>query len=325
MTSEQPDTAMTAARHWFVRLRDTDATEADRAAFARWLAEDPAHPIAWQRTQRLWARLDDLTPLLRRRLPDTVEDMRVAVLPPRRSTARTRRAWMQGVAAAALVLAGGGYAVMTPGLLADYRTHTAERRTVALPDGSSVELGSNTALSLAFDALTRRLVLHAGEAFFRVAADAGRPFTVVAGQGVTRALGTAFNIKRQADVVIVSVIEHAVAVALEGQPAVTVGQGQQVRYEGQRVDAIRRVVPADVQAWRQDRLIFREAPLRDVAADLERYRRGRIVITDARAGRIPVSGVFHTRQTDAALATIADTLPVRVTRATDLLVLIRPQ
>jgi len=325
MTTERPDTLMTAARRWFVLLRDAEASDADRAAFARWLADDPAHQAAWQRVQRLWLRLDDLTPLLRRRRETGTGETLALPPAPQRLAMRSRRAWMQGAAAAALVVAGGGYALVTPGLFAGYRTRTAERQTVVLPDGSTMELDSNTAVSLAFDADTRRLVLHAGEAFFQVAADPSRPFIVVAGRGVTRALGTAFNIKRQADAVVVSVVEHAVAVSLDGQAAITVGQGQQVRYDRQRLDAIRPVDPADVQAWRRDRLVFRDTPLRAVVADLERYRSGRIVVTDERIARIPVTGIFHTRQTDAALDTIADTLPVRVTRASDLLVFIRPK
>ncbi|HKU97242.1 MAG TPA: FecR family protein [Vineibacter sp.] len=325
MTPEQPDTTTAAAQRWFVLLRDQDASEADRAAFARWLADDPANQAAWERTQRLWSRLDDLTPHLRHRLHAEIGNRGHAPAMSGPATGRSRRAWLQGAAAAALVVAGGGYALTVPGPFADYRTRTAERRTVTLPDGSTMELGSNTAVSLAFDSDIRRLVLHAGEAFFQVAADARRPFIVAADRGATRALGTAFNIKRQADAVTVSVIEHAVAVSVDGQPAVTVGQGQQVRYDHRRLDAVRAADVADVQAWRRDRLVFRDSPLRAVIADLERYRSGRIVITDDRIARIPVTGVFHARQTDAALATIADTLPVRVTRASDLLVFIRPR
>jgi len=326
MTTEQPDTAMAAARRWFVLLRDAEASDADRATFARWLADDAAHRVAWERTQRLWSRLDDLTPILRRRLQAEIAgDGHALPIPTRQPAVRSRRAWMQGAAAATLVIAGGGYTLMTPGLFADYRTRTAERLMVTLPDGSAMELGSNTAISLVFDTDIRRLVLYEGEAFFQVAPDARRPFTVVAGHGVTRALGTAFNVKRRTDAVSVSVVEHAVAVSLNGQPAVTVGQGQQVRYDRQQLEAVRTVELADVQAWRRDRLIFRDTPLRVVVGDLERYRSGRIVITDERIARIPVTGIFHTRQTDAALDTIADTLPVRVTRATDLLVFIRPK
>jgi transmembrane sensor len=147
---------------------------------------------------------------------------------------------------------------------------------------------------------------------------------VDAAAGRTRALGTAFDVKLGADSVTVSVTERSVEVSVEGADRV-VGEGQQVRYGRKKIGAVREADLGQVEAWRRDRLIFQEAPLGEVIADLERYRGGRIVITDSRLRDIPVTAVFDTRKADAAVDTIAATLPIRVRRLTDLLVVLSPE
>lgn len=118
---------------------------------------------------------------------------------------------MLGMLAAAVTVPAL-YALSRLHLLADYRTGIGERRRIVLADGSALELGSDTALSVRFDSRQRQLTLHRGQAYFQVAADATRRFSVRAGQGISTALGTQFDVKLLDDIVTVSVTEHAVAV-----------------------------------------------------------------------------------------------------------------
>lgn len=309
MSDGRRDNTMDEARHWFVLLQDAAATEADRQAHQAWLARDPAHRAAWARVALLWSRLDETVPVLR-----------AATAPTRRVP---RQIWTRR-AAAAVVIAATGYAVTRSGAAADHATGTGEQRTVLLPDGSTAELGGDSAIALAFDAGTRRLRLLRGEAFFQVAPDAERPFIVMAETGETQALGTEFRVGRRADAVIVSVIRHAVSVTCAGQEAVTVGEGQEVRYGPAGLGPVHAADGAAARrALREGRLFFEEAPLGEVLADLERYRRGRILILDDGIAGIPVSGAFRTDQIDAALDTIGATLGLGITRLTGLLVLVR--
>ncbi len=308
--------ALHDARHWFVLLRDDAASAADRAAFAAWLAADPLHRQAWTETEQLWRRMDAVVPVLRAREP-----LRDAVSAPLVS----RRGWLKQAAAAALVLGGGTYLATAPAFMADHRTAVGERRVIALSDGSVVDLAGDSAVSVAMESGLRRVTLHHGQAYFQVAPDAARPFVVAAGNGEIRALGTAFDVRRGQDSVRVAVSEHAVAVTLDGRrlEAVRLDEGRALQYGA---DGIGPTTAADIAAllsWRQDRLFFQEAPLGEVVADLDRYRPGRIVIADAAVAALPVTGFFHTAQAEAALQTIAATLPVRLTRLTDRLVIIR--
>lgn len=122
-----------------------------------------------------------------------------------------------------------------------------------------------------------------------------------------------------------TVTEHAVTVSVENVALTTVRQGEQVRYAADGLAPAQAVDLGPVLAWRQDRLVVQDTPLRDVLDELERHRRGRIVITERRIGELPVTAVFDTRRTEDALQTIADALPVRVSRLTDLLVIVSPR
>jgi len=317
MELDTGDTVLRDAQQWFVLLRDGDASAEDRQRFAAWLAADATHRQAWDEVEHLWKRMDAVVPALR------LDALSLRELSAPRPVSVTRRTWMKQAAAAALVLGGGGaWIAASTDLFADHRTAVGERRSIPLADGSRVDLDADSALSVAFSDTQRRITLDRGRAYFQVARDAARPFIVTAGAGDVRALGTAFDVKRGSDSVRVAVSEHAVAVTVAGD-SLRLTEGSVVDYSARGLGA---VAPADIASllsWRQDRLFFQDAPLGEVVADLDRYRRGRIVILDDSVAKLPVTGFFHAAQADAALQTIAATLPVRLTRLTGRLVVIR--
>jgi transmembrane sensor len=232
-----------------------------------------------------------------------------------------RRRAVLGGGLGALFLGLGGWWAARPEHWADLRSGTGEVRSATLADGSTVELGSRTALSLDYSDRTRRLVLHEGEAFFIVAADP-RPFVVAAEAGEARALGTRFNMRALDGVVTVAVAEHSVAVTVPAAAPATVDEGWQLAYGKSGIEALEPADLASIAAWRQGRLIFRNTPLRAVLSEIGRYRDGTIVLLDDRLGSIPVTAVFDIASIGSALDTIEATLPIRLTRATDFLVFV---
>lgn len=332
-----------AAVAWFALLRDESATPEQQARFAEWLAADPRHRRAWREVENLWGGLDGLGAELHG--PAAASPARrTARRAARRAARRPARQLARRALAAAVGLllllggAGGFWALQPPGfaasLFADVRTGQGERRRVVLPDRSTVVLGAASSLSVAYDDSLRRVVLHGGAAFFSVTPDAGYPFVVEAGDGRVTAVGTAFEVRSGGGSVAVEVAQGSVAVtppALaarsrpddpRGAQALTAGHG--LRYGARGTGTPYRVATADVAAWRDDRLVFEAAPLGAVLADLERYGAGRILVTEPAIAALPVTGVFDVRRPEAALETIARTLPVRLLRLTDLLVLVRP-
>lgn len=299
MSEHETDPIFMEALEWLVRLNDEAATPVDRDAFAVWFAADPAHAAAFERAQALWDRFDVVKPEYERL---------------RRSGSPSRRSLLLG-GLALVAAAPFAWHLVGADFLADHRTDIGERRSFTLADGSLVELGSYSALSVDLSPAERRLTLHRGQAFFTVAADPARPFIVTAGPGTARALGTRFDVKLVDKTATVTVMEHAVAVARGGAPAQRVASGWQIRYDDNGSDQPQRADLAAVEAWRNDRIVFEDVPLRVVLRELERYRRGRILLMDESLGDMPVTAVFDTRQAAQALATIEATLPVRITDA----------
>ncbi len=302
----QEDAIDTAAADWTARLALGPLDAAGQRDLDRWLAENPRHGLAFVEARRTWDRLGAL-----RRGPAPL------------GARRRWPAWAQAgaLAASVLILAGGGRFWLGDPLIllqADDRTAPGEQKRVTLADGSSVDLGPASAIALQYGPGERRVELLSGEAYFTVAPMTGpehRPFVVAAANGTARALGTQFMVDRVPDAVDVTVAEHQVEVNLAG-PGETraervLSPGQSVRYAGSGFGPVHGVDLDQATAWQHGRLIFDHQPLGDVVAELNRYRRGRIVIADAALAGRTVSGVFETRDPDAALATICRVLGAR--------------
>lgn len=296
MKDDDTDPLFLEALHWFALMQDEKVPDEDRLRFSAWLSADPANEQAYARAEKLWDRFEVVKP----------EYERV-----RRADAFSRRSVLLGVGAV-LALGAGTYLATRPGVGADYRTGVGERRVFTLADGSTAELGSSSALSVHYGEGERRLVLHKGQGFFSVAADAVRPFVVEAGSGTVQALGTRFDIKLTEEDATVAVIEHSVLVTPSGHAPVRVEEGWQVSYDLDGTAPPRRIDLESAQAWRRDRIVFEDVPLRRVLKELERYRRGRIILVDDRVGDIPVTAIFETKRAGEALRIISETLPVRV-------------
>ena len=347
MQEQHQDPLIEEALRWFGVLKDPKASDDDRRAFALWLKEKPEHEAAWRQAQRVWMRVGKIGPafanspqatvvipstptVVVKRPPPLRADpaLRPITLRPvamHRSPQRRRRGLLIAAVAAVCVAATAGALLWRPGWLADHATAVGERRTIALADGSTAELAGASSISVDFTGRVRRIVLREGEAFFKVGGDADRPFVVEADGTRVRALGTSFDVKLGDGSVTIAVSEQSVEVTSEGRPPVVVGSGQLVRAGRGLPGDVREADLAMVEAWRQDRLAFHETPLVDVVADLQRYRMGRIVLTEARLGEIPVSAVFEAGQADAAIDTLAATLPIRIRRFTPLLVVVSPR
>lgn len=297
------DTAFSdEALDWLVKLNSGRATQEDHAAFAAWRRQSEDHELAAREAETVWHGVGVAGKQVRR-----VE----------RKAALTRRAVLGGT-----VLLAGGVAlersgVIGPYLLADYVTGIGEQRTVTLADGSSVSLNADTALSEDFSAAERRLRLFKGEAIFSVAHDAARPFIIEAGDGCTRAIGTVFNIDIRPREVIVTVLEGMVGIATDAEPrgGVIAVADQRVRYSALGRPSEAETVDSDIEtAWRRGKLIFNRRPLGEVVSELERYRRGRIVVVSDRLRSLEVTGVFDLADPESVLRTIEETLPVRINR-----------
>ncbi|WP_422018271.1 FecR family protein [Reyranella sp.] len=296
---------------WLVRLSSGHATSSDRFAFKRWRERSAMHEAAAAEAEAL---LRDVAATRQASgLRSRAEMQSIASLPHRVG----RRTVFAGITAAAasvaVVAVGPNLQDHLSGLYADYATAIGERKRIALDDGSTVTLNTATALSVDYSGHERRIALYGGEASFEVAKDPNRPFIVTAGNAQARAVGTAFVLQRNAMCERVVVTEGTVEVTVGKAAAVRLEVGQALalgEVEGQKVLSVDVDV---VTAWQRGKLIFNRRSLQSVVAELERYRRGRIVIANEDLKALQVTGVFDLDDPDRLLRTLAETSKARVT------------
>jgi transmembrane sensor len=287
------------ARHWWVRVHSGTMDTIEQSQFQFWLNANPLHKSAFEDINSLWRELDGIKGLI-----DNVES---TTKPKPRRTVR----WQWAIPAlAACLLVAVLYPSASIKFRADESTDIAETRTVHLADGSTVQLNSETALSINITKTTRELNLLQGEAQFKVSPDPNRPFKVRAGNGIVTALGTAFNVRHNRQSAEVTVTEHKVAVKLDGNPAnqdteTIVAQGQQVAYDPDNgLSAVKTVDTRIATAWQRGKLVVQDKPLSEVLAELNHYHRGYFIVSDPAIAQHRINGVFNTDNPIAALNAI---------------------
>jgi transmembrane sensor len=319
------------AAGWFDKQLANAMSREEREEFERW-RENPDNRLAFAEVEAAYAEARSMASV-----PEMLalrhEALSRIVLP----YARRRRLWTGSAIAASLAafvaIANwhsvsqvlnrettqvAGAAAVHPSI---YQTAVGEQLTVALPDGSSVSLNTNSRLRLAYNGLERRLILEQGQALFHVAKGQARPFIVEALDRIVTAHGTTFDVRIASDnKVRVALVEGAVTVAnmrKGGSPPaelkprdVLVASGDEVRIA--REEEIQREV-----SWKDGLIIFEDDSLAQATAEVNRYVKTPIVLEDDRLKQIRVSGAFRTGETGAFVEALQISFPVRVVRRTN--------
>ncbi len=254
------------ALDWVRRLHDPSFT--DWASHAAWLEADPRNLAAFDEASALIAEATEgLAP---------PQPYAVSPVPTNDNGVEPRnvsRRWSRWGAGLGMAVAAGVAAIVTvpallPGGAQPYLVQTAagEHRSITL-DGTTIALNGDSRLRL--DRHDRRVaVLEQGEAFFSVRHDAAHPFAVQAGGATFQDVGTAFDVTHRAGVTRVAVREGAVLYD-PGGAAVRLDAGKAARIADDSA-TVETIDSAAVGGWRSGRLLYRDAPLSDVAQDVAR-------------------------------------------------------
>ncbi|MDB5440532.1 MAG: transcriptional regulator [Caulobacteraceae bacterium] len=291
---------------WFVLLRDPSASEAQFIAFRDWLEASPAHRAAYDRVEQVWVTLEAA--------PATAP----APFQPRRAfTVRPgARRFAFGAGATAALAAGLAAVLILPQMMAPpradiYRTAKGERREVSLADGSKITLNSASEVRVQLGRKSRHATVVSGEALFDVAHDPARPFTTAVGDEQVRDIGTVFNVRQDGDRLTVTVLSGLVEVTPQTGAVTRLGQGDELKRRiGFQDASLTRVNAEDTTGWRSGRLIYRDQPLSEVTADLNRYLPVPIS-ADAKAGALRFSGVLQLDREEVMVGRLERLLPVR--------------
>ena len=227
------------------------------------------------------------------------------------------------MAACALLAAGGWYRwEQTLQFALDASTAPGETRVIALPDGTRVALNLDSSLKLRYYPHRREAVLERGEAFFEVAADASKPFTVASGHSEMRMAGTAFNVRVAPTRLVVKVLEGQVEVRADRttQPDQVLLLGPESGVAIDRVTDVHYSVVANAEAigdWRTGQIQFSRVPLAEVADELARYLARPVTLASPQLAALLVSGTLWTEAPERFLQALPERMAVQVEQQAD--------
>jgi len=335
------------ASEWLVDLRVGDTDAAARERLDAWFRASPEHIRAFLELSSIWE--DGADPDLDR--AHTTHDLiararaiatnvaeighssrRVETPQAGAPVSRPRRALMPAGALARViapprvrrfsVAASIALATLAAAALQLYRslegtysTAVGEQRTVSLSDGSRIELNSRSEIRVEFSKSERHVELLAGQALFKVAKDPARPFVVGSDRARVRAVGTEFDVYREAAGTTVTVVAGRVAVmptaesesmtrsegsgapesgATTERPVATVfvSAGEQVVVTPSKVTQPSNADVAAATAWTRHELVFESTPLAEVAQEFNRYNEKPLVVSDEALKNFHVTGIF---------------------------------
>jgi len=311
---------------WLVRLRSDDLEDDELMAFADWLAEGHKNSETFAEAELLFDQMSlAVKPVAE---TNTVIEEVVNKDPFKKKWQFNVRehllAWLippLALIATCLLVVNlflPQQMYLFDSLNSDFYTVTGELRDVQLSDGSQILLNTNTAVSVDYSDSNRSITLHHGQAIFTVAKDIKRPFNVNVEGVIVRALGTVFQVyKTDNDSVKVTVLEHAVSVQQiqNNKQSIHVKTGQQLHVNpGQALPEAKEIILNQETAWQDSRLIINDQPLGDLIAELERYKKGRIFLSDEKLKHLRVTGVFSLNDPDTILNSICKALDLKQTR-----------
>jgi len=356
------------ACEWFIECRAGDLDNAARAGFDRWLRKSPEHQSAYLEIAAIWNEGPALDPSNRwdldKLIAEAAEDpANIIALERTRSTSHTlqsvpktpqtqRRVPLSAALtgrrrlfaiAASILLATVAFATYILTSSGVYATAIGEQRSLALSDGSTVELNSLSKIRIRYSEHERTVDLLQGQALFHVAKDTTRPFIVHSGQTRVRAVGTQFDVYRKADGTIVTVVEGRVAILnerhplrpnhegeqglrdpapgtevadfaqREGDDAILLNAGEQITVSPKTARKAVHPNLAGATSWTQRQLVFDSASFSDVAEEFNRYNERKLVIDPAALGTLHISGVFSSTDAGSLIRFLRDRPGVRVT------------
>ncbi|MGB6489266.1 MAG: FecR domain-containing protein [Steroidobacteraceae bacterium] len=337
------------AAQWLVEFRTGPVSTSVRKEFDAWVRASPEHLRAFIEMALLWRESGALDPQRRFDVEELIardrSDSKLVELTSHRASSEgavplsrsgrdvlprairterrearrpvrwlSRAGWLAAAASLFGALVGGSLLVEQILSGRTYSTDVGERRSVNLPDGSTVLLDSRSSLRVAFTATTRQVELVHGQALFSVVHDPQKPFLVRAGATVIRDIGTQFDVKQRPDDTVVTVVEGRVAVLARppGAPPAVTSQSSNASSDyrdepvfvsaGEQVDVaagnfspqLVHVSVGSVVAWTRDQVVLESATLTEAAREFNLYSNRKIVAEDRGASPLRLSGVFVT-------------------------------
>lgn len=225
-----------------------------------------------------------------------------------------------------LALVGGVFWVDPSYYSEQVATSIGERGRWTMKDGSEIALNTGSTLRVDYHLRSRRLYLSKGEALFTVQHSRWRTFWVHANQTRIEDIGTIFNVRNTPSGSSVMVLEGKVVVydARDLQQKKLLVENQSIGVEGGHLSNAQSVDARAATVWEKGKLNFDNTPLKEVIAELQRYRHAPLTLVPS-LNNLPLTAQFDIDGIDQLLQLLPTLAPVTVQHHTDGSVKISPR
>lgn len=303
---------------WSIKLGSGSASAEDEQGFKHWRAKDATHEMAWQKLNTMEQDLSAVPVSSRPLVTQTI-----ALVDTHNATKRAQA--FKQISLLSIV------AISTIALLnqlgpwqqqSHYATTIGQQATYTLADGTQLTLNTNTSVDVHYALFKREIILNAGEIYLETGKDTQglfgrRAFWVNTPQASLEAIGTRFSVYKKDTNTHLHVTEGIVAMHSGEHAPVRAYANESYSLQGAASVPIKTDGQfQDQMAWLEGVIVARQMRLDELMAELSRYQ-ALPVSFNADAGALQVSGVFQVNRADPAehaLHTIAQTLPIRVTK-----------
>jgi transmembrane sensor len=298
------------AAEWFAQRKGSRNEEVERR-FSAWLASSPENFESYALCELTWELAASAAAGL--------------------GTSRKAKPWYRHRAvaaiAASLLIAAIVLSIVrySPPNAVMWSTKPGEQRTLFLADGSHVTLNTRSIVEVRMGRTTREVRLVQGEAFFEVAHDQSRPFSVGTPLGTIRAVGTQFDVLLDEQRVEVNMQEGKVLIkstASAGQEVVAVAGMRATLLAGNSLPALDSADLTRVENWLAHRIEFDRVPLATALREFSRYTALPIRVESPQIGQMSISAVLQAGDVNALRSMLKGAFGLRVIQKENELVVI---
>ena len=316
------------AEYWFSLMQDRASAQRHQARFQRWLRGNTTHQQAYQQLEEMWQEMG---------VWQQHPQLSTYVQAAERAEPQAKLRPLTFVAPAALACCALLVAVLIRQPVSQNYQTGLYKQEVELADGSHVVLNVQTSIKVSYSDQQRQIEFVRGQAIFSVAKDPARPFVVDFGQGSVTALGTQFEVYKQSSQTLVSLLEGQVKIKSAGSATseapgnemIVVNQNEysvpQVSVSDTHLSKVVQSSVAQIEAWKQDRLVFNDTPLAIALTEANRYSQSEIRLGQATLADLHISGVFPSNNTGVLLKALEKYYPVRAEKSADGSIILLPK
>ena len=292
--------AQKEAIRWQSRLSDKKCSEKIKLEFNLWLASSPENVDAYNMIQYFW---DQFGHLQNTGEPELNEARSFA---KKSQISRSQRNVILTVICLAAGLAAAQPDLALKVTSRQYQTAKGDSLNIALSDGSSIKLNTDSDIRVADIFGWRKAWIEKGEAWFNIHHNPEKPFEVFADQGHILDIGTQFNVLKESNKTTVTVQEGEVALATDSGEPLKLTANQQSGFDNLGNVSEKIEISSElIGSWRSGVLIFQNQSLTEVLKQLSRYHQAEFTVLDPIVKNQAISGRFSTKDLNRTLDTLS--------------------